>query len=520
MRLTFSIWQAIFVFMFCAMAIVWSLPTFLPASSNISWLPKQKVNLGLDLRGGAYLLLEVDVNDFLKEQMRAEAEQFSTNLRKTKIAHTLQKITERDFALQLTQEGDHAEFDKIRHNILSNRFLASEQGDNIVFQISEPELKVLADTLMNRTLEIIRRRVDESGTKEIELQRQGLNQVLLQVPGLENPDEIKQLLGKTAKLSFHLVPQDVSVQEIMRGTVAGLGVRELADKINGQRQLIAIENRAVISGDMLMDAQATMQNNLPVVSFKLNALGAKIFANVSTEHTGQLFAIVLDDKVLSAPVIREPILGGAGIISGNFTMQSANELALLLRAGALPAPIKIAEERVIGPSLGHDSIEAGKQAVLIGMALVMVFMLLFYGWFGMVANVALVMNLFFIIAILAVFSATLTLPGIAGIVLTLGMAVDANVLIFERIKEELHKGKSVLKAISSGFDAAFMTIVDSNLTTVLAAVILYIFGTGSVRGFAVTLSVGILSSMFTAIVLTKLIVSFWYRIKQPNQLQL
>jgi len=304
----------------------------------------------------------------------------------------------------------------------------------------------------------------------------------------------------------------------MQGRITGVTVRELANQEAGQPRYIAIENRPILTGEMLVDAQATVQNNLPVVSFKLNAIGARIFSEVSTEYTGRPFAIVLDDKVLSAPVIREPIHGGAGVISGNFSLQSANELALLLRSGALPAPIKVMEERVIGPSLGHDSIEAGKKAVLIGMLLVMFFMVVFYRWFGLLANFALLMNLILIIAALAALGATLTLPGIAGIVLTLGMAVDANVLIFERIKEEARKGRSVLSSLSSGFDAALGTIIDANLTTLMAATILYVFGTGAVRGFAVTLSIGVASSMFSAVILVKVLVSFWYRWYQPKKL--
>jgi preprotein translocase subunit SecD len=517
MKLRLTGWKIISTVLICSLAIIFALPSFLH-NDQYSFLPKQKVNLGLDLRGGVYILLETDVTDFLREQMRIEAEQQINTLRKNHFAASISNINEKSFSISITEVNNLALAKELLVKSLAHRYYFSESGNTITFNALEVEYKNLTDNVMARSLEIIRRRVDESGTREIELQRQGINQILLQVPGLQNPKDIKNLLGKTAKLTFHLVRDNIDINELMQGRITGVTVRELANQEAGQPRYIAIENRPILTGEMLVDAQATVQNNLPVVSFKLNAIGARIFSEVSTEYTGRPFAIVLDDKVLSAPVIREPIHGGAGVISGNFSLQSANELALLLRSGALPAPIKVMEERVIGPSLGHDSIEAGKKAVLIGMLLVMFFMVVFYRWFGLLANFALLMNLILIIAALAALGATLTLPGIAGIVLTLGMAVDANVLIFERIKEEARKGRSVLSSLSSGFDAALGTIIDANLTTLMAATILYVFGTGAVRGFAVTLSIGVASSMFSAVILVKVLVSFWYRWYQPKKL--
>jgi preprotein translocase subunit SecD len=517
MKLRLARWKIISTLLICSLAIIFALPSFLP-DTQYSFLPKQKVNLGLDLRGGVYILLETKVTDFLREQMRIEAEQQINTLRKNHLAASIFNVNEKSFSISINEANKLTLAKELLIKTLANRYYLSENNNTITFTMLDIEYKNLTDNVMARSLEIIRRRVDESGTREIELQRQGMNQILLQVPGLQDPKDIKNLLGKTAKLTFHLVRDNININELMQGKITGVTVREFANQEAGQPRYIAIENRPILTGEMLVDAQATVQNNLPVVSFKLNAIGARIFSDVSTEYTGRLFAIVLDDKVLSAPIIREPIHGGAGVISGSFSFESANELALLLRSGALPAPIKIMEERVIGPSLGHDSIESGKKAVVIGMLLVMFFMVIFYRWFGLLANFALLMNLIFIVAALAALGATLTLPGIAGIVLTLGMAVDANVLIFERIKEEARKGRSVLSSLSSGFDSALATIIDANLTTLMAATILYAFGTGAVRGFAVTLSIGVVSSMFSAVILVKVLVSLWYHWHQPKNL--
>ena len=349
---------------------------------------------------------------------------------------------------------------------------------------------------------------------------------MIQVPVLSDPQEIRNLIGKTAKLSFHIVLGDIESYKAKHKSFIGVKALKLdnvmtnkernTDIVNG----VVVEDKGIITGDMLIDAQVSLNNGTPGVSFKFNHLGSTLFGNITAENIGKPLAIVLDNKIISAPIIKDKILTGTGIISGHFSIQSANELALLLRAGALPAPIKIVEERVIGPSLGFDSIESGKTAAFIGTALVMVFMALFYGYFGLVANIALIFNLFFIVSILSIFGATLTMPGICGIVLTLGMAVDSNILIFERIREEIRKGKTILSSIESGYKFAFITIFDSNITTIAAAIILYIFGTGPIRGFSVTLSVGILSSMFTSIALTKLIVATWYKLKRPKALHL
>jgi len=341
------------------------------------------------------------------------------------------------------------------------------------------------------------------------------------VPGLANPEHLKALLGRTAKMTFHMVDESATPDDVARGVVPP-GTRILSGdrEKSGEAYKYAIQSRVMLSGDMLVDAHASYDNQTgePVVSFRFNNTGARKFGEITAANVGKLFAIVLDNKVITAPVIRSPILGGSGIISGSFTTESANDLALLLRAGALPAPLKVIEERSVGPSLGADSIAAGTKASIIGIALVVIFMIIFYGLFGLFADIAMIVNAFMTLSILALFEATLTLPGIAGIVLTVGMAVDANVLIYERMREEVKNGKTVYAAIEDGFRLAFATIFDSHVTTFVAAIILYSFGTGAVKGFAVTLAVGIVCSLYTAVLVTRLMVVTWLRKTKPKTL--
>ena len=347
--------------------------------------------------------------------------------------------------------------------------------------------------------------MDETGTNEPVIQRQGDERVLVQLPGLDDPERIKNLLGKTAKLGFHLT--DERATRTGRGGATAL----VLPMLDNPGQELGIKRRAMITGEMLTNASTQFANGMPVVSFQLDARGADRFCRLSRDNVGQPFAIVLDNEVISAPVLREPICGGAGQISGGVSVAEANDLALLLRAGALPAPLTIAEERSIGPSLGADSIEAGKMAALVGLAVVVVFMVFSYGTFGIISVLALMFNMILVFGILSSLQATLTLPGIAGIVLTIGMAVDANILIFERIREEYLSGRTILSSIQAGFDNAFSTIVDANITGLIAAVLLFSFGTGPIKGFAVTLMIGIATTMFTAIMVTRLFLHLWAR---------
>jgi preprotein translocase subunit SecD len=508
--LNFPKWKILLILSVCFFGVVFALPN-ITDNKLLRYITNKSVNLGLDLKGGSHLLLEVGVEEYLSEQLDVLKDLIRKELRNNKIGYYGLKVIDKKINLSL-RDIDQANQAKKIIQVLSTDLVISE-SDKILFVNYDTQfLKKLSDSVVNQSIEIIRRRVDETGTKEPSIQRQGEKYILLQVPGLENPDHLKSLLGKTAKLSFHLVSEQ-SADSSLKDKIF------INDENSGREYVLY--KKAIITGDMLNDAQATFNDkSQAVVSFKFNTIGAKKFADATRENVGKLIAIVLDNSVISAAVINEPILGGSGIISGNFTVKSANDLALLLRAGALPAPLKVIEERVVGPSLGRDSIESGKVAAIISMVAITVFMFLTYGIFGIFANIALVFNMVFIIAALSLLQATLTLPGIAGIILTMGMAVDANVLIFERIREEAKLKLSVFATIEKGFKHAFATIFDSNITTIIAAGLLYIFGSGTIKGFAVTLIIGIIISLFSAITLTRLMLVTWVKYKRPKHIYL
>ncbi len=429
----------------------------------------------------------------------------------------------------LTNDANHVSF-TIREpgRIKEARDIIAKIDPDIDIQIAAngattltPNPAVLAQrraSAVAQSIEIVRRRIDETGTKEPTIQREGDDRILVQLPGVENPEHVKELLGKTAKMTFQLVDTAASPGDARGGRLPPGDVLLPSDTTSkGQpTQYYVVRRRVMVSGDTLTDAQPTFQDNEPVVSFKFDSTGARRFADATKENVGKPFAIVLDNKVISAPVIREPILGGAGIISGSFTTQSANDLALLLRAGALPAPLTVLEERTVGPGLGVDSIHAGALASLVGVALVVVFMVVFYGLFGIFADIALFFNLCIMLASLSLLGATLTLPGIAGIALTMGMAVDANVLIYERIREEVRGGRSLISSLQAGFERAFGTILDSHVTTLVAGALMFWLGSGPVKGFAVTLSLGVLTSLFSAILVTRLQIVTWLRRTKPK----
>ena len=376
-------------------------------------------------------------------------------------------------------------------------------GNVLTLSMTEAQVAQIRTDTINHTIEIVRRRVDETGTNEPIIQRQGDSRVLVQLPGIDDPERVKTLLGKTAKLGFHLV--DERATRTGRGGASAM----VLPMLENPGQELGVKRRAMITGEMLTNASTGFSQGMSVVNFRLDARGADRFCRVSRDNVGKPFAIVLDSEIISAPVLREPICGGQGQISGSFTVQEAGDLALLLRAGALPAPLTIVEERSIGPSLGADSVAAGESAALVGMAFVVIFMIVSYGTFGVFSVLSLSLNVILVFGILSSFQATLTLPGIAGIVLTIGMAVDANILIFERIREDYLNGRTIIGSIQSGFDNAFSTIIDSNLTGLISAILLYSFGTGPIKGFAVTLTVGILTTLFTAIIVTKLLLVLW-----------
>jgi len=518
----FSKWKIIFVLTVSVLGLAFSAPNFFDPKSVEGlpdWLPHKQVSLGLDLQGGSHLLLEVDIDTVMKEHLESLVDSMRAELRKARIRYGGLGLAGDSAKVTIREDGEI----ETARNLLRAIDPDTEtiiEGKTIRIAFLPRARSDLRNSALQQSLEIIRRRIDETGVREPTIQRQGDDRILLQVPGVEDPERLKALIGKTAKMTFHLVHERDIDKDYTRTPPGARWLPSQEVGPDGKPVKILIRRRIMVSGEDLVDAQPSFdqRNNQPIVNFRFNARGGKKFGEVTSANVNKLFAIVLDGTVISAPVIREPILGGSGQISGNFTVQESNDLALLLRAGALPAPLTILEERTVGPGLGADSIEAGKIASIVGMVLVVVFMAAAYGRFGLMADGALIINIFLILAGLSVLQATLTLPGIAGIVLTIGMAVDANVLIFERIREETRNGRTPINAIDSGYGRALTTIIDANVTTLIAAVLLYIFGSGPVRGFAVTLAIGIVTSMFTAIMLTRLMVVTWLRRTRPTTL--
>jgi len=398
---------------------------------------------------------------------------------------------------------------------LANELEIIEQIDgSILVSMTEEALNDLLRRSVDQSIEIIRRRIDELGTKEPTIQRQGNSRILIQVPGLDDPKRLKDLLGTTAKMTFHLIDPFYDGGNVSRSS--------MQLKHANNESTYVVERRSIIGGENLVDAQPGFdsQTNQPIVNFRFDGQGSRKFGKITTDNVGKLFAIVLDNEVISAPIINEPILGGSGMISGSFTVQEANDLAILLRAGALPAPLIILEERTVGPGLGADSIKSGQIASVLGLVLVLIYMFVSYGRFGIYSNISLLINLSLIVAILSILQATLTLPGIAGIILTIGMAVDANVLIFERIREEVSNKKSVINAIDNGYKRARTTILDANITTFIAAIILFQLGSGPIKGFSITLAIGIITSVFTAFTLTRFLVALWIKRSNPKEINI
>jgi SecD/SecF fusion protein len=480
--------------------------------------------LGLDLQGGSHVLLEVDVPDLVRTQATQLRDDVRRILRETRVAPQGGiQLSPRGVQLRVTDPADREKvLPRIRElaQPISNSIIGqtgnfdlaiTEQPDGLIqLAYTDAGVNERVRRAIEQAIEVLRRRVDALGTTEPNIQRQGADRILVQVPGLQDPQRLKDILGKTAKLEFRLVADQ-----------AGGDVELLPSKDNnGQR--IPVERRIIVEGGDLIDAQPAFdqRTNQPIVNFRFNIRGAQRFGQTTTENVGRPLAIVLDNEVISSPVIQSPITGGSGQISGQFTVKQVNDLAVLLRAGALPAKLTIVEERTVGPGLGEDSIEAGKLALWVGTALVAAFMVASYGFLGAIAVVAVVINVGMIFGILSVLGATLTLPGIAGILLTIGMAVDSNVIIYERIREESRLGRSAISSLNEGFVRALGTIIDANFTTLLAAGILFFLGTGPVRGFAVTLSIGILTTVFTAYTVTRLLIATWYRYAKPKTLSI
>jgi preprotein translocase subunit SecD len=488
------------------------------------WMPSGLVNLGLDLRGGAHLLAEVKVQDVYAARMEAQWPEVRDALRSLTPVRR-QQSPEDELRVRLNDTDKMAQALEIVRGLARPVTTLTGAGSNdidvrgedgmIIVTLSDAEKQATDERTMQQSLEIIRRRIDEVGTREPTIQRQGADRILIQVPGIGSAAELKAIIGTTAQLTFNPV--------VSRGSDAnanpGIGNKVLPS-VDEEGAYYTVEAAPVVTGEELVDAQPSFdQNGSPAVSFRFNTTGARKFGNYTAENIGAPFAIILDDKVISAPTIQSHIPGGSGIITGNFNVEESTNLAILLRAGALPAGLEFLEERTIGPELGQDSIDAGKVATIIAFVAVLVFMFLSYGLFGIFANIALVINVGMIFGLLSLVGATLTLPGIAGIVLTVGMAVDANVLIFERIREELKTAKGPARAISLGYEKALSAIVDANITTLITAVILFVMGSGPVRGFAITLGFGIITSVFTAIFVTRLLVVIWFEARRPKTIE-
>lgn len=493
-----------------------------------SWMPSGLVNLGLDLRGGAHLLAEVKVADVYAARMQATWPEMRDALRPERATVgtiRLQPSPADELHVRISQpEGMSRALEVVRElarpvqtitGVGANDIDVRAEDDVIIVNLSEAEKLATDERTVQQSLEIIRRRIDEVGTREPTIQRQGADRILIQVPGVGSAAELKDIIGTTAQLTFNPV--------VTRGTdgnaSAGIG-NKIVPSQDEPGIFYTIESAPVVTGEELVDAQPAFdQNGSPAVNFRFNTSGARKFGDYTAENIGSPFAIVLDDEVVSAPTIQSHIPGGSGIITGRFSVEESTNLAVLLRAGALPAGLEFLEERTIGPELGQDSIEAGKVATIVAFVAVLVFMALSYGLFGIFANIALIINIGLIFGLLSLIGATLTLPGIAGIVLTVGMAVDANVLIFERIREELKTSKGPARAIELGYEKALSAILDANITTFITAVILFAMGSGPVRGFAITLALGILTSVFTAIFVTRLIIVMWFERKRPKTIE-
>jgi protein-export membrane protein SecD len=535
-------WTIISVVTAVMLGFLFALPNFLSEETRANmpgWLPSTPLTLGLDLQGGSYVLLEVDLGGVRSDRLTAVEGDLRLRFNSAEPRILYQNLDTQNDTVSVSV-SDPTRFEDARliaNQIINPAGVAGAamlgMGPVTEYQLFDDGIgnmrvgfvpnyeRQLANQIIAQSIEVVRRRIDELGTREPTIQQQGADRILVQVPGLEDTTELRAILQTTARMNFRLVDETGDIQAALGGRVPP-GSELLYEENFGQQTPILIQRRVVVSGDRLTTASASFdqQRAQTVVSFRFDGAGARQFGDVTRTNVGRRFAIVLDERVISAPVINEPILGGSGQISGNFTPDTANQLAVLLRAGALPADLLIIEERSVGAELGADSVSAGTNSAMLGFGLVIVFILVSYGLFGGFASIGVAVNLLLLLGVMSALGATLTLPGIAGIVLTLGMSVDANVLIYERIREEMRQGKTAIAAIDSGFRRAMSAIIDSNLTTILAALILFQLGSGPVRGFAVTLGLGIILSFFSAVMVTRLMIIFWIRKAKPKTVTL
>lgn len=533
--LDFPRWKTISLTLILVVGVILSLPSLLPASAMKYWpsvLPEETVNLGLDLAGGSHILLEADPNDIVEQQTENMEESVRRAVAEAEPAISIGEIST-DGGILSFMLRDARQVDAAREVILplTNGAGLTGQRDwdievrdtsRFVLTPTGAGLDQAVEDAMNSAIEVVRRRIDELGTREPTIIRQGAERIVVQVPGLQDPDELKELLGKTAKLEFKLVDNLADPNETAAGRARlGSEIFPFAEDEGFGEANLAVRRLGGIKGDRLTGAQQSFDPenaSQAVVNIQFDGEGGAIFAKLSTENTGRRFAIILDGEIISAPTFNEPILGGSAQISGNFSVDSANQLAIQLRSGALPVELKVVEERTVGADLGAESIRAGVIAGLLGTVFVLAYMILVYGRFGFYANIALVLNLFLILGVMAVLNATLTLPGIAGFILTVGSAVDANVLINERIGEERRNGRRIIQAIEVGYKEASRAIYDANITNVIAGALLFFFGSGPIKGFAIVLIVGICTSIFTAVFITRMFVALWLRRARPKEL--
>ena len=540
--LYFSPWKTGLILAVVLIGLLFSLPNFVPDEQRLNaaeepvgiWntLPHQTVNLGLDLRGGSHLVFEVDMEEVREDRLENLQADVRSVLRQDppilsappavvsgEVVVRLSRPDDLERALERIEEINEPVTAPGGQQTLDDTLTIQEgeDGRTIRVNITNAALDSIRQRTVEQSIEVIRRRIDTTGTTEPTIARQGQDRVLVQVPGENDPQRIIDLVGTTARMTFHMVESGVDPGPNGQArTPPGVTIFPTD---NPGEPFLAVQSRALVTGEQLVSAsQAFNENGQPSVAFRFNTSGATAFGEATASNVGRRFAIVLDDTIISAPRIRTAIMGGSGQIDGGFTVESANDLANMLNAGALPARLSPIEQRTVGPGLGQDSIERGQIAILIGFSLVIVFMALAYGFFGVISTVALFANVLLLLGALSGLQATLTLPGIAGIILTIGMAVDANVLIFERIREEYRQGRTVVNAIEQGYDRAFAAILDANVTTFIAAAVLYMLGAGPVRGFAVTLGIGILTSVFTAFVFSRLMVATWLRSRRPKTL--
>jgi preprotein translocase subunit SecD len=526
--LALSRWKVILVLASAIFGLVFTLPNLLPdqaLQAMPSWLPHDRLSLGLDLRGGSYLLMEVDTNALNQERLTNLTEDVRTKLRVAQINFSNLALQGQVVQVQIT---DPAQYDQA-YKLLASQIggaltgggrdttVRQTPGQTIQIAYVPQAAKDAAEDAVTRSIEIIRKRIDALGAVNPSITRQGANRIVIEAPGEGDPERLKAVIGKTAKLTFQLVDTTLSPDDLKAGRIPPDD--EILPSDDHIQEFYVLKRRAMVDGGMLTNATSSHdENSQPDIAFAFNGLGAQRFAEATSENVGKPFAIVIDNRVISAPNIRGPIPGGSGEITGSFTEESAHDLALVLKTGALPAPLNMIEQHTVGAELGADAVKAGQISVLIGAALIFVFIILAYGLFGGFAAVALVVNGLMIVGTMSLFHFTLTLPGVAGLVLTLAVAVDANVLIYERMRDEVRSGRPAMAAADAGFSRALTTIIDANVTTVVAAVIMFNLGAGPVKGFALTLLVGVLTSVFTAVLITQVLIGWWFRAFRSKKL--